>query len=194
MIFFNEFPPGDNGKSYMIWVNENTQDDEWMYLPELRMVRKVTHDESHHHNDKEDDFARSVLTQVNLVPREPDLDDHILLKDEDLNGHSDYVVESTPKQDSKNFPYQKTRRWISKDNFLPERIDYYGKDGELEKRQTIKWKRIGEAWVWEQVVGVDLVTNDRTVLDITDVRLNTGLKDEIFSARSMRLGKDSITR
>ena len=49
VIFFSEFPPDDNGKSYMIWVNTNKQDDEWMYLPELRMVRKVTHDESHHH-------------------------------------------------------------------------------------------------------------------------------------------------
>lgn len=194
MIFFSEYPPDDNGKSYMIWVNENKQDDEWMYLPELRMVRKVTHDESHHHSDKEDDFAHSVLTQVNLVPRDPGLDDHTLLKDEELDGHNDYVVESVPKRPSKNYPYQKIRRWITQDNFLPERIDYYGESGAVEKRQTTRWKKIGSDWVWEQVAGEDLKSHNRTVLDITDIRLNSGLKDDIFSERTMRLGKDSIAR
>lgn len=194
VIFFSEYPPDDKGKSFMVWVYENRKNDEWMYLPELRMVRKVTHGEHHSHHDEEDDFAHSVLTQVDLVPREPGLDDHSLLEGEEINGHSDYVVESTPKQPSKNFPYQKTHRWISKDNFLPERIDYYGQSGTAIKRQTIKWEKIGDAWVWEQVVGEDLKTGERTVLDISDIQLNTGLKDDVFSARTMRLGRDSIVQ
>lgn len=194
LIFFSEYPPGDRGKCFMVWVHETKKNDEWMYLPELRMVRKVTHSERRSHHNDEDDFANSVLTQANLVPREPDVDKHALLREEEVDRHSDYVVESVPKQDSNNFPYQKIRRWITKDNFLPERIDYYGLTGELEKRQTIKWKKIGNAWVWEQVVGVDLKSNERTVLDIADIKLNSGLKDEVFSARTMRLGKDSIAQ
>lgn len=192
VIFFSEYPPDDKGKSFMVWVYDNKKDDEWMYLPELRMVRKVTHSEHHGRHDDEDDFARSVLTQVDLVPREPDLDNHTLLKDEEVDGHTDFVVESVPKQVGVDYPYQKTRRWITQDNFLPERTDYYGPTGGLIKRQTIKWKKIGKAWVWEQVVGEDLVTNARTVLDISDIKLNNGLQDEVFSARTMRLGKDSI--
>lgn len=194
VIFFSEYPPDDKGKSFMSWVYENKKNDEWMYLPELRMVRKVTHGEAHRHHDAEDDFANSVLTQATLVPREPGLDKHARLKDEELDGHSDYVVESEPKQADQNYPYQKTRSWITKDSFLPERTDYFGKSGEAEKRQTTKWKRIGEAWVWQRVVGEDLKTHSRTVLDISDIRLNNGLKDEVFTARTMLLGKDSITR
>jgi Outer membrane lipoprotein-sorting protein len=194
MIFFSEYPPADKGKSFMIWIYDNKKPDEWMYLPELRMVRKVTHSEHHGHHDEEDDFAHSVLTQVDLVPREPGADNHTLLKDDELEGHIDYVVESVPKVASKNYPYQKTRRWITQDNILPERIDYYGAEGGLVKRQTIKWKKIGNDWVWEQVVGEDLVTHERTVLDISDIKLNNGFKDETFSDRTMRLGKDSIIR
>ena len=194
VIFFNEYPPDDKGKSYMIWVSADRQkqDDEWMYLPELRMVRKITHDQSHRHKDKEDDFARSILTQTNLVPRNPELDQHKLLHEEPLNGHNDYVVESVPKRVDKLYPYSKTRRWISKDNFLPERIDYYGENGKVELQQTFKWKNIGDAWVWEQVVAVSPSTGDKTVLDISDIRLNNHLSDEVFSSRSMRLGKDSL--
>lgn len=194
VIFFSEFPPDDKGKSFMVWVYEDKTPDEWMYLPELRMVRKVTHSEGHRHNDEDDDYAHSVLSQVVLVPRDPGLDNHTLLGSEEIDGHSAYVVDSVPKQASKNYPYGKTRRWISKDNFLTERADFYGETGAVEKRLTTKWKRIGDAWVWEQVVGVDLRTKDRTVLDISDVRLNNNLDDEVFSARTLRLGKDSVLR
>lgn len=192
VIFFNEYPPDDRGKSFMVWMYETKRPDEWMYLPELRMVRKVTPSQHHNHHDQDDDFAHSVLTQVDLAPREPDLDKHTLLKDDVVNGHDDFVVESVPKNVSQDYPYQKTRRWITRDNFLPERIDYYDPTGHLIKRQTIAWKRIGKDWVWKQVVGENLITDERTVLDITDIKLNSGLKDEVFSARTMRLGKDSI--
>lgn len=192
VIFFNEYPPDDKGKSFMMWVYGHKKADEWMYLPELRMVRKVTHSAHHGHHDEEDDFAHSVLTQVDLVPRKPDLDDHTLLEPEEMDGHPDFVVESVPKKASDEYPYQKTRRWITHDDFLPERIDYYGPAGAPIKRETIKWKKLGKAWVWQRVVGEDLVTKARTVLDISDIKLNSGLSDEVFSARTMRLGKDSI--
>jgi hypothetical protein len=194
VIFFSEYPPDDRGKSFMIWVYEDKKDDEWMYLPKLRMVRKITHGVHHAHNDEEDDFSHSVLTRVDLVPRDPDLDNHTRLKDEKLGGHSDFVVESVPKQISQDYPYQKTRRWITRDHFLPERIDYYGASGALVKRQTVKWKKYGDAWVWERVVGENLITEARTVLDVSDIQVNSGLNDEIFSARTLRLGKDSIAQ
>ena len=194
VIFFSEYPPDDKGKSFMVWVYENKQDDAWMYLPELRMVRKVTHNEHHGHHDDEDDFSRSVLTQTDLVPRDPSLDIHTLLEDEVVDGHMDFVVESVPKQPANDYPYQKLRRWITQDNFLPERIDYYSPAGALIKRQTIKWQKIGTAWAWEQVVGENLITKEQTVLDISAIKLNSGLQDDIFSARTMRLGIDSIAQ
>jgi hypothetical protein len=193
-IFFSEYPPDDKGKSFMVWVYDNKKNDEWMYLPELRMVRKVTPSAHHGHHDQEDDFAHSVLTQVDLVPREPDLDTHTRLKDEELAGHLDFVIESVPKHAGDDYPYQKTRRWITQDNFLPERIDYYSPAGALIKRQTIKWQKIGTAWAWEQVVGENLITKEQTVLDISAIKLNSGLQDDIFSARTMRLGIDSIAQ
>jgi Outer membrane lipoprotein-sorting protein len=196
VIFFSEYPLYDVGKSYMIWVSASSekQDDEWMYLPELRMVRKVTHDENHHRSDKEDDFAQSVLMQINLVPRKTGLDNHSLFGKDTVDGHDDYVVESVPKQASKNFPYQKTRRWITVSDFLCERIDYYDESGATVMSQTIQWKKIGNAWVWERVVGTNLRSNDRTVLDISAIHLNNNLTDEVFTARSMRLGKDILMK
>lgn len=194
LVFFSEYPPDDRGKSFMTWIYNNKKADEWMYLPELRMVRKVTHSNSHRHDNEEDDFANSVLTLVDLVPRQPELDRHELLREDQLDGQPVYVIESVPRQDSDDYPYQRVQRWISRDDFLIERMDSYSKTGDGTKRQVIKWKKMGDAWVWEQVVGTDLKTQASTTLDISEIRVNNGLNDEVFSARSLRLGKDSITR
>jgi hypothetical protein len=193
-IFFSEFPPDDRGKSYMIWMtaDRSKQDDEWMYLPELRMVRKITHDQSHRRKDEDDDFAHSLLAQVNLVPRNPDLDQHTLLGQDTLEGHPDYVIDSVPKEASAAYPYGKTRRWISEDNFLTERIDYYDAAGALKLSQLIKWQKAGDAWVWKQVVGSRPGSTERTMLDVSQVKVNNRLDDDLFSSRSMRLGKDSL--
>lgn len=191
IIFFSEFPPDERGKSFMAWVYRDRMDDHWIYLPELRMVRKVSHgaNKNQHEND---DFALSVLTRADLVPRKPGVDRHRLLGDEELNGRNYYVVESVPKQASETYPYQKVLRWISKGEFLIERVDYFGNGGTPDKQQEIKWKRIGDAWVWTQVLGVHAKSGSRTVLDISDIRINLDLKDEVFSSRTLRLGIEAV--
>lgn len=193
-IFFSDFPPDDRGKAYMIWMaaDRSRQDDEWMYLPELRMVRKITHDQSHRHKDEDDSFADSLLAQVNLVPRNPQLDNQTLVGEDTVNGHPDYLIDSVPKAASPGYPYQKTRRWISKDNFLTERIDYFNESGSLKLSQRISWQRVGDTWVWGRVTGSRPGSRERTVLEVSDVKVDSGLGDQLFSARSMRLGKDSL--
>ncbi len=190
VVFFSEFPPDERGKSFMAWVYKERMDDQWIYLPELRMVRKVSHgDHKEHEND---DFAHSVLTRADLVPRKPGADEHTLLGEEEIKGRHYYVVESIPKKPSEAYPYQKVRRWISKDIYLIEHIDYYSGGATPDKQQEIKWERKGDAWVWTRVLGVEPKGGSRTVLDISDIRVNLGLKEDVFSARTLRLGVETV--
>lgn len=191
ILFFSEFPPDERGKSFMAWVYKDRRDDHWVYLPELRMVRKVSHG-AHMSKHDDDDFALSVLTRGDLVPRKPEVDRHTLLGEEELKGRPYYVVESRPKQTSEEYPYQRVRRWISKQDFLIERIDYYGSGATPEKQQEITWERRDKVWVWTRVLGVQAKNGARTLLEISDIRVNLGLKDDVFSARSLRLGVESV--
>lgn len=195
LLFFSEFPPDDRGKAFMGYIySDDRMDDHWLYLPELRMVRKMNHD-MHEHHREDDEFAPSDLTRGDLVPRAPDADRHRLAGEETVEGRAYYVVESVPEdEDDENYPYSKTVKWIAKDNFLTERIDYYRGGDQAAKRQRIKWKKIDKFWVWEQVVGEDLKDGSRTVLDISDIRVNVGLKDQAFTARSLRNGIESVLR
>jgi len=98
-IFFTEYPLDKKGIAYLGWLRPSgsaEQDDEWIYLPELRMVRRIAH-RDHDHSHDDDEFAGSVLMRDHLDPRSPDLDDHKLLGIKKENGHQYFVIESTPK-------------------------------------------------------------------------------------------------
>lgn len=194
VIMFRDFPPDAKGVSYLgiFYKPElNKNDDEWIYLPELRMVRRLSHTGPKH--AKEEEFSKSELRQFDLVPRNPDDDTHQLLPSETMEGVACHVIESIPKKGGGEFyPYGKVVRWISKENFLPLRIDYYDERDKLQKQQFTKWKKIGDAWVWEEVVGTNIQTGNKTLLTITDIKVNVGLTDESFSKRTMQLGIENV--
>lgn len=193
VIMFREFPPDAKGLSYMGFFYRpelNRNDDEWLYLPELRLVRKLSHGGPKH--AKEEEFALSELRQYDLVSRDPGADSHRLLRSETVEGAGCYVVESVPKGGGDYYPYSKAIKWIDKDRFLPLRIDYYDLAGKLVKQQIFKWKQIGNAWVWEEVAAENAQTGNKTTLSISDVRVNVGLSDDAFTKRVMQLGMEGV--
>jgi len=200
MIFFKEFPPADKGIAYMTWMYQpdlNQDDDEWLYLPELRTVRKLSKkigddQDGHNKHDEDSEFSKSVLHRTQLVPRQPDLDNHQLLRVDEKDGEEFYVIDSTPKNKDDNYPYSRTINWVSKDHFLLTKIDYFNMDGEKTLHQEIKWQNIDKSWVWDKVEGTDLNTGNKTSLTVSNVRINTGIDDDAFTKRVMKLGIDSL--
>lgn len=200
VMMFREFPPDAKGVSYMGFFytqNPSRNDDEWVYLPELRMVRKLSHSGPKH--AKQEEFAPSELRQYDLMPRHPEYDTQQLMGTEKLGDVDCYVIQSTPKPNgAEAYPYSKVVKWISKDNFLPLRIDYYAdaqgsnEHGRLYKQQETKWKKFAKAWVWEEVKGVNMFTGNKTTLTVSDIRINVGLTDGSFSKRTMQLGIEGV--
>lgn len=194
VMMFREFPPDAKGVSYMGFFytpNPSRNDDEWVYLPELRMVRKLSHSGPKH--AKQEEFAPSELRQYDLMPRHPEYDTQQLMGTEKLDNVDCYVIQSTPKPNGEEaYPYSKVVKWISKDNFLPLRIEYYNENGKLHKQQVTRWKKISNAWVWEEVKGINTLTGNQTILTVSDVRINVGLTDESFSKRAMQLGIQGV--
>ncbi len=75
---------------------------------------------------------------------------------------------------------------------MNERLDYYDEAGKLLKKQAISWKKVSGVWVWEKVVMTNVVKSSQTVLTFSDIRIGSGLSDNIFSERSMKAGLASI--
>lgn len=197
MLFFKEFPPDEKDVAFMIWLYKpelNKDDDQWLYLPELRTVRKLGKKMGgHDHSHKEDDeFSKSVMHRPHLTPRSPGLDGLKLIPPANDKDKDFYIVERTPKKHDKGYPYSKTINWISKDNFLLSHIDYYDMKGKLALQQDFEWTQIGKAWVWKTAKATDINTGNTTKLSITDIQVNIGIDDNIFSKRMMKLGPGAL--
>lgn len=195
IIMFNEFPPDTMDVGFMAWLYDSgtkKQDDMWLYLPELMTVRKMGYtDNALQQNTSDQDYAKSELKRHELMPRHPQMDDHILVGIESIDGEECYIIESSPK-DSMTLPYARRVQWITTANFLPVRIDYLNDDDKIQKQQSILWQNIDNVWTWDKVTAVNIETGNRTELEQTIMLINVGLRDDIFTKRMMKLGAKAL--
>jgi hypothetical protein len=197
VIMFNRYPPDKKDVGFLGWFyrpETGKQDEMWLYLPELRLVRRMVHGHGGRedmstmiHEDQNDEFAISQLNREELMPRWPGLDEHRLLGMDQVDGEPVYMVQSTPR-DPKTSSYGKRIQWITRDDALPVRIEYYDEDMTLLKTEMLTWRRVGDAWLWDRVTAVNNVTGARTTLEQTEVRVNLGLPDSLFTKRALTLG------
>jgi len=182
MLLITEFPPDSRGVSFLIWdySEENKTDDLWLYLPALRMVRRISA------QDQNDAFLGSDLTFGDMGQRRIDEDDHQLLREETYLGSPAYVVESIPKE--KESIYGKKISWISKDKWTLLKIDYYDRNQKLLKRQTIEWQTLDNLNVWKKTEVNNVQNGHKTIFEVSDLKVNSGLQDGDFTERTLKTG------
>lgn len=189
MVLFTEYPPDAEGAAFMRWAYTTTSDrnaDQWIYLPVLKKIRRVSI------RDPADSFLGSDLTYADISSRDIDADIHRLIRILHRGDEQLYAVESLPV-DKANGIYGKTVSWFVKgngwDDCVKRQVDFYDKKGQPLKQQTIKWQQIKNAWVWSEVIVKNFQTNHSSLFQVTDVRINLGLQDELFSERSLSVGQ-----
>jgi Outer membrane lipoprotein-sorting protein len=189
MVLYTEFPPDAEGAAFMRWAYTASSDknaDQWIYLPVLKKIRRVAI------RDPGDSFLGSDLTYADISSRDVDADDHKLVQILTRGNAKFFAVESTPVNKQKSL-YSKTISWFEKDqdwnSCVKRQVDFYDKKGEALKQQVIKWQRVGKAWVWDEVLVKNVQTGHSSLFRISDVKINVGLKDEIFSERALSLGQ-----
>ena len=175
-------PADVKNTSFMNWsYTDDKADDQWIYLPALKKVKRISSD------SKSDYFMGSDFTYDDLGDRKPADDIHKLLREEKFNGENCYVIESTPKEE--DYMYSKTITWIVKDKWVGLQKKFYDEDEDFLKTLTIK--------KYEEIDGIITILtttmeNDQnkhgTMMEFSDVKINKGVKDNIFTERMMKRG------
>ncbi len=196
MMLFTEFPPDSKGGAFMrvaFTPESGKVADQWIYLPILRKIRRVTI------RDPGDRFLNSDLTYQDVSFRSLDEDEHVYIGMEEVGGENLYKVESTPRV--KGGLYSKRLFWIKKDDSstgwdqcVVKKIAYYDGKGVLLKEQLFKWQQVAGAWMWDRVVVTDVQERHESVFEMSNVMVDVGLKDRQFSKRVMKSGVDSRRR
>jgi len=181
MITFFESPPDVKGTGFLSWsyADEEKDDDQWLYLPALRKVRRISA------GNKDDYFMGSDFTYDDMGERKVSEDSHKLVRSEMVSGVDCYVVESVPK---KAGMYSRRLTWVEKQNWLTQKVDYYDRKERLLKTLSMEWQKVGNLWTWKRGEMKNHLTQHATIIDITEVRINPGLADNVFTERVLKRG------
>lgn len=182
-IMFFTAPADVRDTSFMSWSydDESKEDSQWIYLPALKKIKRISSSNSG------DYFMGSDFTYDDLGDRNPSEDTHTVLGQEIVDGKNCYVVESIPLDS--DFMYSKTITWVIPDSWLGVKKEFYDEDGDLLK--TLAIEKIEEIKGYS-LIASSLMTNVQkehtTRMQLSDLEINTGIQDRIFTERMMMRG------
>ncbi len=94
-----------------------------------------------------------------------------------------YVLQLKPKEGTKT-QYSRMVMWVKSDIFYPSRVELYDRADRLYKVLLLdKLEKIGNYWVCRQMTMEDTREKRKTILELEEVKLDSGLSDEVFTER-----------
>ena len=179
LIHFLE-PADVRGVGFLVWRHPDKDDDRWLYLPSLHMVRRISA------ADKRASFVGSDFVYEDVAGRDVDQDKHTLTGRESVGGLDCYVVKSVPRNPkSAEFDYKVS--WVRKDNFVVVQEKYHDRQGNPLKQFTVDdLDKIQGIWTVRKDTMRNLQTSHYTVVTWDKVKYNTGLGDDVFTERYLR--------
>jgi len=179
MVFVK--PNDVKNTSFMNWSYADGSEDQWIYLPALKKIKRISSDSN------SDYFMGSDFTYDDLGDRLPAEDTHQLIGEETIDGNDCYIVESVPLDEE--YMYSKTVTWVIKDQWIGYKKEFYDEDGELLKRLSLKnYQTAGDIIVLTEVVMHNVQNDHSTIMQLSDVKINQAIADNMFTERMMKRG------
>ena len=161
---------------YMVWKHPDRDDDRWLYLPALDLIRRIAA------SDKRSSFVGSHFVYEDVSGRSVKADTHELI--DTIDGF--YVINNVPK-DTEGVAFASYKVWIRKDNFLPVKAEYYDATGKLLRSiEALGFEDIQGYPTVVKSVAKDQVRNGQTVMEFSNVHYDIDLSEDIFTERYMR--------
>lgn len=191
LMFFLS-PAEVRGVGFLAWSYAGKDDDQWLYLPELQRVRKITAN-IRTQSFQGSDFSYQDLELYNDVLDWTEENAASSLVDEkaDIDGVSCAVIELRPTDEK--ITYGKLVLWVNRADATVRKIDFYDREDDvLLKSLTIgDYRLIDNIPTPHRFEIATLKKGTKTVLEMSDVRYNQGLTVDDFSQRSLERGRIS---
>ena len=185
-MFFTYFTSPSDIKRTTFLVHKFIEKDDFrrLYMPASDKVIAIAG------SRKQDPFMGSDFSYEDVSGRNIHHDDHALMEDESIDNEECYVVITTPKAEyAKGDKLSKIKAWISKNDYLPRKVEYYNKAGEVISIFTASSiKEIsGFPTILKRVMESPLAgTRTELLVNPKGVAYNIGLDEGVFSERSLK--------
>lgn len=177
-ILFLE-PADVKDTKFLTIAHKGTDDEQRIYLPALGKVRRISS------SSKNEKFMGSDLNYYDLEDHSYDDYTYNYVKQEMINNINCDVIEMIPVDP--NAPYSKQVAWISKENnFMYKAECYDKKSNSLIKTITFAEVKDYSGVLIATIIDVNNVKDGtRTVLKREQVKINSGVKDSIFTLQNL---------
>ena len=164
--------------TFMVIKHVPGDDDRWIYIPALDLVRRLSA------NDKNSSFVGSDFTYEDVSGRHWTDDNHTLVREDELDGHKVWVIDSMPKDESN---WAKKTSYIDQATYLPLKEEYYDDKGTAIREFT--------ADKIEEIQGIPTITvrtmknlekNQHTTVEFMKIEYNIGIPEDIFQERYLK--------
>ncbi len=161
---------------FMVWKNIGTNDDRWLYLPALDLVKRIAA------SDKRTSFVGSHFFYEDISGRNPEEDTHEMVE----SAGKFFVLKSVPKNPGE-VEFSHYMLWIDKSSFLPMKAEYYDRNKKKYRLvEALKVEPIQGHPTVTQAKVTDLNSGGHTVSVFSKIQYDLGIKESIFTERYLR--------
>lgn len=174
-VYF-ERPADVNKTAYLVHKHVGGDDDRWLFLPGLNLVKRIAA------SDKRTSFVGSDFFYEDVSGRNPAADAHELAETTDTY----YVLKNTPK-DPKAVEFASYKLWIHKATYIPVKAEYTDAAGnKIREAQALEVQQIQGFPTVTKSSMKDLRTGSETTVSYAKVEYNVDLAEDLFTERYLR--------
>jgi len=158
----------------------SVKDDDWLYLPALRKVRRIATKE------KGGSFMGSDFSYDDVGGYSWEEDFHSKLLGTEPYGERDcYVLELVPKN-PEDISHSKLKKWIDKGNFYTVKTEYYDKHGDLVKIMYLsEFEKIEGLWIAKRMEMRSVQKGSKTIIVTKETEVNPEIPGRMFTTRQL---------
>lgn len=168
-LFRYIYPKADSGIVFLSLPNHQI----YIYLSLFKKAKRITNLANSMYNNSDFSF-QDMSTKSYSAEYIPEL-----LKSND----STYLLKLIPKNQETNYKY--VIATINKHFFYPEQLSYFNQKGKKIKQAKYHFIRLKGIWIAREVDMTDFEKKHMTKIIMSNIKINTGLKDEIFTVRNL---------
>ncbi len=179
LVIFDR-PRDIKGTAFLTYTHQTGADDQWLYLPALKRVKRISS------NNKSGPFMGSEFAYEDLASQEVDKYTYRYLREDTANERNCFVVERIPVD--KNSGYTRQLVWYDKEEYRPEKIEFYDRKDELLKTLTYSKyvQYLDQYWRGDELFMENHQTGKNTLLSWSQYEFRTGLTDRDFDRNSLK--------
>jgi outer membrane lipoprotein-sorting protein len=187
-IMFFHAPPQVQGIGFLQWIAPQEPDRQWLYLPALKRTRQIsggTRTESFAGTD----FSYEDLSIMADVVDWRDDKAHVTLAGEEtVDGHASDIVALTPTA-AAEVSYGTIRLWLGRDDQVVRKYEFVDAQGTLAKTLLLSDIRdVGGIPAAYRLEMRNQRTGSHTLVELSELKYNAGLDDEVFTQRRLEKG------